>query len=163
VLQHQPHRPLPHLLRVPRRPCHLSILSTNGVSSFPGAVHGLPTSIEDPDGDNTTNAYDSYGDLTSTTNAAGDETTYSYNALGQKLTMVSPDGNVAGGDPSEYQTTYTYNALGEVLTTTDPNGDVTTNTYDNDGNLLTTTDPDGNETLTTYNADWQPIEVATRP
>jgi len=38
VLQHQPHRPLPQPLRVPRRACHLSILSTNGVSNLPGAV-----------------------------------------------------------------------------------------------------------------------------
>jgi len=46
LLQHQPHRPLSQLLRVPRRACHLSILSTNGVASFPGAVHGsLPFSL----------------------------------------------------------------------------------------------------------------------
>ena len=39
VLQHQPHRPLPQLLRVLGRPCHTSTLSTNGVSTFPPAVH----------------------------------------------------------------------------------------------------------------------------
>jgi hypothetical protein len=38
MLQHHPNRSLPQLLRIPGRARHLSILSTNGVSNFPGAV-----------------------------------------------------------------------------------------------------------------------------
>ncbi len=39
VLYHHPHRPLSHLLRVPVWSCHRSILSRNGASRKPGAVH----------------------------------------------------------------------------------------------------------------------------
>ena len=32
--------------------------------------------------------------------------------------MVSPNGNIAGGDPAKYTTSYTYDALGDLLTST---------------------------------------------
>jgi hypothetical protein len=41
VLEDQPHRPLADLLGKPRSACHDSILSRNGVSGKPGAVHRL--------------------------------------------------------------------------------------------------------------------------
>lgn len=129
---------------------------TYGDDDYPG----LPTAVEDPDGNTTTMTYDSYGDLASSTNAVGDETTYTYDILGRELTEVSPKGNVADCDcSSDYTTTWTYNALNEPLTETNPLGDETTYTYDDDGNLLTTEDPEGNKTLDTYNADNEVTEV----
>ena len=39
VIQHQPNRPVTNVLRIPACPCHRSILSRNGASRIPGAVH----------------------------------------------------------------------------------------------------------------------------
>ena len=126
-----------------------------GDSSDPG----MPTRMVDPNGNATTYAYDTYGDLAASTNAAGDQTTYTYDILGQKLTMVSPDGNAVGANPADFTTAYSYNALGDILTTTTPGGGTTVNTYDGDGNVLTTTNPVGDETATSYNSDGEPTEV----
>ena len=40
VLEHQPHRPFPHLGRISRSSVHRSILSNNGASGKPGVVQG---------------------------------------------------------------------------------------------------------------------------
>jgi RHS repeat-associated protein len=119
---------------------------THGDTSHPGYV----TKITDPDGNATTLTYDQYGDLASSTDAAGDQTTYTYDTVGRRISMVSPDGNATGGNPSAYTTTYTYDPAGHLLTQTDPLGHKTTNTYDADQNLASTTDPDGNTTRYTY-------------
>src|SRR6185503_12693548 len=59
------------------------------------------TSVTDPNGNTTVNTYDAFGDLTSTTDAAGDKTTYGYDTgRGLRTSMVSPKGNVTGGNPA---------------------------------------------------------------
>ena len=114
--------------------------------SHPGDV----TAITDPDENTTVLTYDQYGDLASSTDAAGDETTYTYDQVGRRTSMVSPDGNAAGANPTAYTTIYTYDPAGHLLTETNPLGHATTNTYDADQNLATTTDADGNTTTYTY-------------
>ena len=121
---------------------------------------GLPTKVEDPDGNTTTYTYDAYGDKTSITNPLGDETTLTYDILGRLLTEVAPDGNVSGcGCASSYTTSYTYNPLNELLTVISPNGDKTTNTYNGDADEITSTQPNGALTTKTYDADNELTEV----
>jgi len=84
---------------------------------------GLPTRVVAPRGnttgtpDNTYStvlAYDSSGNLTSSTDADGNRTTYGYDSLGRRTSMVDPDGNVSGGTPSEHTWTTAYDALDRV-------------------------------------------------
>jgi RHS repeat-associated protein len=82
------------------------------------------------------NQFDSYGNVTSLTDALGYVTSYTYDSNANVLETVQP---VVGGTAPT--TTYTYNSFGEVLAMTDPLGHVTTNIYDSHGNLLSVTLP----------------------
>ena len=120
---------------------------TYGDSAHPGDV----TSITDPRSKVWLSSYDSStGDLLSQTTPLGDETTYTYNAAGQRLTMVSPNGNVTGGSPSAYTTTYVPDAAGHVTSVTDPLSHQTQQMYDADGNLHQVIDPLTQTTTYTY-------------
>lgn len=122
----------------------------HATTAHPGDI----TSIKDPLNNATTYSYAATtGDLLSATDPAGSKTTYTYNTRGQRLTMVSPKGNVTRGTPSQFTTTYTYDAAGNLLTETDPLTHVTTNTYDDDGNLASVKDPRNNLTSYTYDAN----------
>jgi RHS repeat-associated protein len=89
--------------------------------------------------------YDANGNLASVTDPDGNETTYTYDSAGDKLTITSPRGNVAGcGCAPQYTTTYTYNNAGHKLSATDPLGNETTYSYDDAGNLASMVDPLGN-------------------
>ncbi len=46
VLEHQAHRPLPHLLWIPRLSVHAPILSKVGASNKPGAVHAVTAAVD---------------------------------------------------------------------------------------------------------------------
>lgn len=134
--------------------------------AYADAAHpGEVTTATDPNGNATTYTYDSYGDLTSQTNAAGKKSEYGYNtALGRKTSTVSPQGVTAGTTtgctpPATGCTTYAYDAFGNVTTTTDPLGHTTKATFDADGDQLTATDADGDTTTTGYDADDQPTSV----
>ena len=151
--------------------------------AYTGAA-GEVTSVTDALGHATAFTYDSYGNVTSSTGPAtaaapsGAKTTYTYNADGQRLTSVSPRGNLSGATPSQFTTTSTYDLAGNTLSSTDPNGHatsatytpanrqatttdplghVTTYTYDADGNLTHTTNPDGTSTSATYDAADHPL------
>ena len=98
-------------------------------------------STTDPLGNTTTNTYDQYGNLlsTSTPSSAGTSTTsYTYDPShpGDIETETDPNGNTTGftydsyGDkasetsPLGEETTWTYNVIGEMLTMVSPNGNV---------------------------------------
>lgn len=107
----------------------------------------------------TTYSYDSYGDVTATTDGVGDETTDTYDVLGRELTEISPNGNAASCTGSctaaQYTTTYTYDALNNQLTSwvdEAGSGPETINTYDADRNLTSTEDPLTNVTTNMYDA-----------
>ena len=93
----------------------------------------------------TSNTYDSYGDLISQTDAEGTLTQYIYNDLGQVLQTT-----VAVGTGDARTTSATYDAFGNQASTTDGMGDVTTFTYDMDGNRASVTDALGNTTWYVY-------------
>lgn len=116
-------------------------------SAHPGDV----ITITDPAGQNTGMTYDANtGDLLSVTSPTNDKTTYTYDSLGRRLTMVSPEGNKAGGTPAQYTTTYAPNAFGDPLAVTDPLGHVTTTTYDADRNVQTVKDAKNQTTTYVY-------------
>ena len=130
------------------------------------------STITDPNGHVTTNAYDNRGDLTSTTDAAGDTTRFYYDSFGDltdrtdalgTTTTYQYDGNgnllskstpLSGGGAAT--TSYTYGpgaAAGEVLSSTDPNGNQTSFGYDGAGDQTSVTDPLGNKTTATFDSD----------
>ncbi len=122
---------------------------TRGDGSHPGDV----TAMTDPDGHTMSFSYDANGDLASLTDGLGNRTTYGYDSIGRQTTMVSPNGNVSGGNPSQNTTTYASDAFGGVTATTDSIGHTTAATYDADRNLSALTDADGNKTQYSYDLD----------
>ncbi len=118
-------------------------------SSHPGDV----TSITDPRSKVTSFTYDSStGDLLSQTTPTNDETTYTYDSAGRRLTMVSPEGNRAGGTPSAHTTTYVPDVFGDVTSVTDQLAHQTHYAYDADRNVYQTIEPVAAQT-TTYGYD----------
>jgi RHS repeat-associated protein len=133
---------------------------------------GLPTRIVAPRGNtsgtpnNTYSsilAYDSSGNLSSSTDADGSQTTYTYDSVGRRTTMVDPDGNATGGTPSQHTWTTAYDALDRVTSSTDPLSHSTSSTYDGAGHVLTSTDKNGNITTYTYDAAGRLATVAQKP
>ena len=130
------------------------------------------TAILDPNGELTTMAYDSVGNLLASTDPLGRTTWSSYNALNQPLAVSDAAGVTttftydAAGNPLSASTplegsnpavssttTYTYGdpaRPGDVTKTTDPDGKAWPKTWDADGNLATETDPLGNTTRYCY-------------
>ncbi|MFP8883822.1 RHS repeat-associated core domain-containing protein [Streptomyces mangrovi] len=119
--------------------------------------------IIDPYGRRTEPAYDTNGNITSTTELAGteaarttgtvtldgpyDQPTRYVDALGKTTTLTyDTNGDLATiTDPEGRTTTYTHTATGQIATTTDPTGAVTEYTYRN-GHLISVTDAEGRTT-----------------
>ncbi|MGA9129688.1 MAG: chitobiase/beta-hexosaminidase C-terminal domain-containing protein, partial [Terracidiphilus sp.] len=95
--------------------------------------------------------YDTYGNMTSRTDALGRSTIYTYDSLGRKQTMITPT-PTAGIGGSASTTNYQYDALGNVIETDAPLGRKTYSTYDANGNKTSDTDADGNVTYYIYDA-----------
>ncbi len=111
----------------------------------------------------TTYTYNSFDEVTSTTNALGVTTTNTYDAQGNLLSTSTPlvgassaattaytygdvshPGDItAMADATGRTSRYTYDANGDRISTTDPLGDLTTSTYDAVGRLLTQVSPNG--------------------
>ena len=132
---------------------------------------GDVTSVVDADGATWLYGHDpSTGDMVSATDPQGDKATYSYLlpapypavSIGWVTSTVSPNGNVAGANPSQWTTTIGHAADGLVTTVTDPLGHRATNGYDADRNLTSYTDADNN--TTTYSVDmYDEITDVVRP
>jgi RHS repeat-associated protein len=82
------------------------------------------------------NQYDSFGNITQTTDELGNVTSYAHDSNNNVTLITQPAVN--GTNP---KTSYTYNSFGEPLTVTDPLGNFTTNSYDAHGNLLAVATP----------------------
>jgi YD repeat-containing protein len=92
--------------------------------------------------------YDSYGDLLTSTDAHGFVTQYAYDNLGDVIQTTE-----AAGTSQARTTSNTYDAFGELVSSTDGVGNVTTYTYDANGNKTSVTDPLGNTTWYVYDQD----------
>jgi RHS repeat-associated protein len=137
----------------------------------------LPCAKINADGVVTQLAYDSAGDLASSSTPDGNgtevaTTTYVYDGDGEQLIQVAPDGNVSGASAATTgnNTTVTaYNADGEKTSVTQAGGTGATVTprttsygHDADGNQTTVQDARGYTTTTAYNADDQ-ATLVTNP
>jgi RHS repeat-associated protein len=117
------------------------------LTSFGYNVRGDITSITDPNGNITTNTYDSARHLTTTTAPNGLITTYDYD----------PDGRVVSVRQSSNGTTIrstatTYTLTGKPATATDANGNTTTFRYDALDRVATVNDAMGRATNYSYDA-----------
>jgi RHS repeat-associated protein len=125
----------------------------------------LPCATINADGVVIQLAYDSAGDLTSSSTADGNGSqdavaTAVYDADGESISATAPDGNVPGADAGNYSTVTVWNADGEQTSSTQAGGSgatvtprVTSYGYDADGNRTTVTDARGYVTTTAYNPD----------
>jgi RHS repeat-associated protein len=125
----------------------------------------LPCATINADGVVTQLAYDSVGDLTSSSTPDGNgtevaTTTYAYDGDGEKTSTTAPDGNLSGANAGNYTTVTAYNADGEKTSVTLGDGSgytvtprITSYGYDSDGNQTTVEDARTHTTTTTYNAD----------
>lgn len=136
------------------------------------------TTTTDPDGNAWKTGYDGDGDVTSLTDPLGNQTTYAYgsnpgcgsgaNRVGFRTSIVTPKGNINGGNPSAYTTTFQYDCFGDPTLTRDPLWNSAQPTqhevvqqYDADRNLVQTQDGDGNLTAYSYDATDE-LTVVTR-
>ena len=113
-------------------------------SSVSGYTNGLPTTLTDALGYQSSVGYDASGNVTSAQDANYNTASATFNALGWKMT---------GTDGLNHTTTYTYDNWGRVTAVTAPDNTRTTTTYDLDGNVLTVTDADNHTVTNVYDAD----------
>ena len=117
-------------------------------ASDQGSLVSIQAFLSGTAGEQTSNAYDAYGELVSTTDPFGTTTVYAYDATGNVLQTT-----VAGGTTDARSTSATYDAFGNVSSATDGMGQVTTYVYDLAGNRTSMTDVLGNTTWYVYDAD----------
>jgi RHS repeat-associated protein len=127
----------------------------------------LPCASINADGAVAQLAYDSAGDLISSSTADGNgselaTTTYSYDGDGEQDSAVSPDGNLTGANAGNFTTTTAWSADSQKTSVTQGGGAgatvtarVTSYAYDADGNQAKVTDARIHTTTTSYNADDQ--------
>jgi RHS repeat-associated protein len=107
-----------------------------------------------PPASSTSETYNSWGDLLSSTDPLGDATDYGYNSDGQLCWKTLADQNPGSGPtcpaPPPAASTYDYNSSNELVSTSTPDGtspnfthDTTNNTYNAYGEVLTSVSPDG--------------------
>jgi RHS repeat-associated protein len=89
-------------------------------------------------------SYDSFGNLTSETDALGNTTGLVYDPTFNKVTSIK--------DPLGNTTSFTYDSHGNLQTQKDANGNVTSYQYDQYGELVKVTDPTGQATSLSYDS-----------
>ena len=111
--------------------------------SYTYALGGQRSSMIDGTG-TTTYAYDSFGELTSTTTGSGSTVGYSYDADGHETSIAYPGtGNTV---------TRQFNTIGQLASIHDAANRITSFAYDADGAVTTRTDPNGNTETTAFDA-----------
>ena len=135
--------------------------------TMPGALQGSWPACSAPPSDSIRYQYNGNGLLVNSSTPDGasgsyayDTTTYTYNSYGEVASMVSPNGNVTGGTPSNYTTNYYYDSAGRLYKVTAPMSRTTTATLDAMGNVVSVTDPAGQVTSAAYDQDERPCWVA---
>lgn len=138
----------------------------------PAAFRVLPTSVVDPLGKRTSNAYDANGNLVDRTDPNLNKTSYVYDDFDQVTSLVRPDGstqrtardktgNVTGQTDGLGKTTsYAYDALNRLSSEADPLGRRRTFGYDAADNQTSITDAAARTTTSSYDAAGQLTQVA---
>jgi RHS repeat-associated protein len=116
----------------------LNLTTTQAFDSF-----GEITNVTDPLGNTTTLQYDSSGDIASTTNPLGNTWTLQYDGVGRPTSTADPMGRAVA---------YSYNAL-HMTSSTDTAGATTQSSYDPSGNQTNVTDALGHQWLSVYDAN----------
>lgn len=93
------------------------------------------------------------GSLKQVTSPAGRITSYAYDDAGELTSVVEPNGNAAGGTPSDYTTTYTYDASGNQISAQHPDGGTTQIAYDALNRPTQWTDANNHTTTVAYDAN----------
>jgi RHS repeat-associated protein len=96
---------------------------------------------DNPDGTFETASFDANGNPLTVTDASGNTTSNTYDQYGQLITTTNPEGMT---------TTFVRDAHGNIVQIVDPAGAITTLTYDIIGRLLSITDPLLNKTQFEY-------------
>ena len=94
-------------------------------------------------GNTSTNSYDARGNKVSTTDSQGRTTTYTYNNHNKVTLTTYPDNTT---------TSSTYDAMDNLLSETNQEGETTSYEYDDADRLTKTTYPDGTTTTSEYDA-----------
>ena len=143
-------------------------LNGNNISCSASAPSpSLPCASINADGVVAQFAYDSGGDLTSSSVPDGNgselaTTTAAYDGDGEPVSATSPDGNLAGANAGNYTITTAYDSDGLKTSVTQGGGTGATVTprttsygYDANGNNTNVTDPQGYTTTVAFNPDDQ--------
>ena len=87
------------------------------------------------------------------TNYGYDTTTYTHDPDGEITSMVSPNGNLSGANPANYETYYYYDSAGRLREVGAPMGRDTYYSYDQASNLTEVEDPSGFYYTYAYDSD----------
>ncbi|TMK38819.1 MAG: RHS repeat-associated core domain-containing protein [Actinobacteria bacterium] len=123
---------------------------------------GELTSTTDPLNHSWTYGYDGQGDRASATSPLGHKTTWGFDVDSRVGSVTSARGNEPGANASAYTTSIARDQLGYPTMVIDASGHATTLAYDGDHNLTDRTDRDGRHTEYTFNADNE-LTTVTRP
>ncbi len=118
--------------------------SFKATSKVGGYANGLPTTFTDPLGFPSSVGYDTYGNVTSATDANNNTSTSVPSLLGWKMSST---------DANNHTTTNTYDTWGRVTDVQAADNAHTKMTYDLNGNVLTVTDANNHTVTNTYDAD----------
>ena len=103
--------------------------------------------------------YDAYGLRNKAIDPLGDTTSYSFDTVGRLQSIVSPKGNVQGGNPSAYTTTFTFNAYGDRLSALDQLSHLTSYKYDANRNRIALIDGSNHQTSYAFDADNELVQL----
>ncbi|MFG3229842.1 LamG-like jellyroll fold domain-containing protein [Kitasatospora sp. NPDC048194] len=108
----------------------------------------------------TTSGFNTFGEAVEELDPNGNETTLAYDANGQKVSETLPVYTAPGSSsPVNGQSTWTYDADGNVLSTTRPGGESVRYTYTQLGDVAQVTSPDGSTTHAVYDTNGEKLSV----
>lgn len=118
--------------------------------AFDAAGNLTARTAPDPFGFSATSTFDGHNNVTAHTDGEGNTSTYAYTAFDELQAVTSPGGG---------QDSRTFDDRGLVTSLTDARGKVTTMAYDDAGNLISQTSPMAEKTTYTYDSAGRMVTV----
>lgn len=115
--------------------------------------NGLPSTVTDALGNETSYTYNDAGDLVSERSPEGRTVTYTRDSAGRLTSITDPRGNAPGADAGDYTTSYTYDDADRVTRVTDPLGHTSSVTFNKDGLVARVRDAKDRDTTYAHDAD----------